>query len=518
MISIKYVKEINYCCHYIIVYLMDNPVIIDAKKRVFIDAVKDACDALHLPLPEINFSGNDDTDNKVLAHCHPESYTICISERQLKLQDTEGLKETANHEMTHLIGIIEHGNKFEKVKTELMNKGWKPTKGSGVQFISGDEINNKSKQIRDDPKALAEVNEDSDIIKFLESKSDYNKIESEKHNQVKVKNNNIKNEQADTKKDHKGITKAEIGKLINELGNTEENASSNSSSKEVKICQRNSCNNKAVAKCKYCNEEFCEEHLTPILVMSAQKIWDLNTIKESDPEKYKKYREDWNRKDGHPCPAYTEIWNKEHEMELKRKYEEPIHKKPTNSSTDVIDESPVYKSKSAFNFLYERWILKESLIISIIITFLAALNINLIYSNVLIFNISLFSNSKFIWDFIIIFIVATIYNKITSQKFNMWATFTIALFTAIVLMTSFNLDKLDTALGFIISIVLLFIASYVALLIGLKASTRSQNKIDKGTSIVIRFILIIFLIILFYGIALNISGYLSVSNSLISIN
>ena len=497
---------------------MDNPVIIDAKKRVFIDAVKDTCDALHLPMPEINFSGNDDNDNNELAHSHPDSYKICISERQLKLQDTEGLKETANHEMTHLIGIIEHGNKFEKVKIELMHRGWRPTKGSGVQFISGDEINKQSKQIRDDPKALAEVNKDSDFIKFLESKSASNKIESSKQNYVEVRNSSIKNEQAYTRKGYNGITKAETDESRSKLGIAQENILSNSSSKDVKICQKNGCNKEAVGKCTYCNGEFCEEHLEPILVMSPQKIWNLNTIKESDPEKYEKYKKDWSRKDGHPCPLYTEIWNREHEIKLKRKYEEPINTKPKNKSKDAINESLVYESKSISNFLYKRWILEESLILSIIITFLAAIHTNLIYSNVLIFNVSLFSNSKFIWDFIIIFIIAAIYNKITSKKSNLWGAFTIALFMAIVLMASFSSDKLDTVMGFIITVVLLFITSYVALLIGLKAGIKSQNKIDKSISIVIRFILIIFLIILFYGIALNISGYLSISNILTSIN
>ncbi len=149
---------------------MDNPIIIEAKKRVFVEAVKDTCDALHLPMPEINFSGDDDSGGDELAHSHPESYKICISERQLKLQDTEGLKETANHEMTHLIGMIQHGHQFEKVKRELMQKGWKPPKGSGVQFITGDIVNEQSRKIRENPERNAEVNEDSDFVKFLEGR------------------------------------------------------------------------------------------------------------------------------------------------------------------------------------------------------------------------------------------------------------------------------------------------------------------------------------------------------------
>ena len=293
---------------------MDNPIIIEAKKRVFIEAVKDTCDILHLPMPEIDFSGKDDPGGNQLAHCHPKLYKICISERQLKLQNATGLKETANHEMTHLIGLIEHGHKFEKVKTELMSRGWRPARGSGVQFISGDEINERSRRIRNDPKALAEVNEDSDLIKFLENKNEHNETRSSKQKLVNARNSGSKNKQ--NPKKYSGMTKAEIEESRKKIGIIQENVSSNSALHETGICQKNGCNRKAVAKCKYCNKAFCEEHIEPVLVISAQEIWNLNTIRESDPEKYEKYTQDWNRSDGHPCSAYTDIWNEQHNKEL----------------------------------------------------------------------------------------------------------------------------------------------------------------------------------------------------------
>ncbi|MGC8651874.1 MAG: hypothetical protein ACP5UH_01320, partial [Candidatus Micrarchaeia archaeon] len=157
---------------------MDNPIIIEAKKRVFIEAVKDACNALRLPMPEINFSGDDDPGGDELAHCHPESYKICISERQLKLQDSAGLRGTANHEMTHMIGLIEHGPQFEKVKQELIHKGWKPPEGSVLQFATGNTVNELSSKIRENKESYAKVNEDSDLVKFLDSKGS-NKNSSE---------------------------------------------------------------------------------------------------------------------------------------------------------------------------------------------------------------------------------------------------------------------------------------------------------------------------------------------------
>ena len=86
-----------------------------------------------------------------------------------------------------------------------------------------------------------------------------------------------------------------------------------SSLKGEEVCQSNSCNNRLVTKCKYCKRVFCKEHIEPLVVSSPQGIWNLNQIRNSDPEKYEKYMKDWNRTDGHPCPEYTVRWNEEHE-------------------------------------------------------------------------------------------------------------------------------------------------------------------------------------------------------------
>lgn len=147
---------------------MDSPIILKAKKRVFTEAVQEFCNIQNLPMPEINFDGTDDGGGNQLAHSHPEFYKICISARQLKMQKSSGLRETAYHEMTHLIGLIEHGSEFEDKKNELMHKGWKPPRSTG--FISGETVNEESKRIRDDPQKFAKINEDSAFLKFLESK------------------------------------------------------------------------------------------------------------------------------------------------------------------------------------------------------------------------------------------------------------------------------------------------------------------------------------------------------------
>lgn len=177
-----------------------------------------------------------------------------------------------------------------------------------------------------------------------------------------------------------------------------------------------------------------------------------------------------------------------------------------------------YQNRHARIFFYEPWMVKESLILTIVITFLAAIPINLIYLGALPFSISLLSNDKFIRDFIILFIVAAIYNKAASRKARLWEAFTIALFMATVVMTSFSFGKLDNISGFAISIAVLFITSYVALLIGLKASTRGRNRISNGVSVFVRFILIVLFIVLLSGFAFSTSKYLSTHNSLASIN
>ncbi|MGC8586290.1 MAG: hypothetical protein ACP5K5_01960 [Candidatus Micrarchaeia archaeon] len=55
-----------------------------------------------------------------------------------------------------------------------MQKGWKPPKGSGVQFVTGNTVNELSSKIRENKGSYTKVNEDkvnedSDLVKFLDS-------------------------------------------------------------------------------------------------------------------------------------------------------------------------------------------------------------------------------------------------------------------------------------------------------------------------------------------------------------
>lgn len=77
----------------------------------------------------------------------------------------------------------------------------------------------------------------------------------------------------------------------------------------TKECQAHDCTESAKSKCSYCGREFCNTHLDPRMAATAKFIWSLD---KSDYEKYNKYQEDWQRKDGHPCVPYSEKWNRDY--------------------------------------------------------------------------------------------------------------------------------------------------------------------------------------------------------------
>ena len=88
------------------------------------------------------------------------------------------------------------------------------------------------------------------------------------------------------------------------------------------ICQHNQCSNPATYDCKYCHRKFCKSHSEPTITTTANEIWNMD---RSDYEKYKKYNEDWQREDGHPCVAYTKDYN-ENRKEQKEKMRRDMNK------------------------------------------------------------------------------------------------------------------------------------------------------------------------------------------------
>jgi len=94
--------------------------IMNEKKKLFTDTVKKVCEKRGMPEPYINFNGCPEESNE-MAHYHPESNFICVSERQLKLMDLTEVKRIAIHEVSHLL-VQDHSEMFkaqERINSRL---------------------------------------------------------------------------------------------------------------------------------------------------------------------------------------------------------------------------------------------------------------------------------------------------------------------------------------------------------------------------------------------------------------
>lgn len=105
--------------------------------------------------------------------------------------------------------------------------------------------------------------------------------------------------------------------------------------KSKEFCENHDCDNLAVTTCKYCNRELCKFHSDPVIVTNLHFIESID--RSMDYEKWKKYNDDWQRKDGHPCVEYTEWWNKRHAEKLAL----PLIKFPPRKSSPVIIDPTV---------------------------------------------------------------------------------------------------------------------------------------------------------------------------------
>lgn len=189
-----------------------NRIVLRRKKEKVIRTIILASEYCNLTIPEINFDGCplEGANGPELAHYHVGGNKICISEKQLMKQNENGLEETAIHEVIHHLGLM-HGSaaeraKFQQIKNYVRAKVWTPSSGSGVQFISGEEVNERSKRIRDDPKMLAWVNEDSDYVKFVEGRKNRQENVSSKKEEEKQKDVETSMEKKISKK-NKGKTR-----------------------------------------------------------------------------------------------------------------------------------------------------------------------------------------------------------------------------------------------------------------------------------------------------------------------
>ena len=179
--------------------------LLESKKKRVIEIVNSVCERENLPIPKVNFEGCPLEDQDQLAHYHSDQNKICISETQLhKLKTLRDVENTTYHELAHILEQS-HGGEFEKTKNKFKLKDWRPPRG--VQFISGEQVNEANERIRNDPKRLAWVNEDSDYVKFVEGRANHHENETGKHDSEKAEY--TKNVKADIKMK---ITKKNKGK------------------------------------------------------------------------------------------------------------------------------------------------------------------------------------------------------------------------------------------------------------------------------------------------------------------
>ncbi|MBU3967096.1 MAG: hypothetical protein KKG76_06955 [Euryarchaeota archaeon] len=99
-----------------------NDRILLSKKAQFLAYVKLAAETIGAPIPKVNFEGCASFDDD-LAHIHIEQNKICISEQYLKRATHEELRETATHEVTHLIDET-HNTSFVKAHINVKIASW----------------------------------------------------------------------------------------------------------------------------------------------------------------------------------------------------------------------------------------------------------------------------------------------------------------------------------------------------------------------------------------------------------
>ena len=106
--------------------------LLEMKKEKFREVVYRTCKARGLPIPKINFSGCPSETGDQLAHYHPDSNKICVSEFQLTKQNLDDIENTASHEVTHIL-VLDHGPNFHKEHADIKTRSWVPP--PGVSFI-----------------------------------------------------------------------------------------------------------------------------------------------------------------------------------------------------------------------------------------------------------------------------------------------------------------------------------------------------------------------------------------------
>jgi hypothetical protein len=327
-----------------------------------------------------------------------------------------------------------------------------------------------------------------------------------------------------------GMTEEEIKAAREKLGI--DNVERGKKHKTI-LCQANQCSKPATQHCKYCNMWFCNYHSEPVIATTAKYVWSLD---RSDYEKYKKYNEDWQRKDGHPDVKYTETWNADNERKRVERYrnvnkaydtifskgrDKKYHQQKSNYYSDSPRTSSygTYSKSSArsgsfLSILYDKWLLKDTLILSIILAIIATLPIGIIITSGLTLNTSLFTSTNFLIDFVVIFIIFVVYRKFAAHTMSYWAGTIISILSSVFLLSIINFSNITNLLNFLEVLLSLFIAGYVGNLAGKALDSGTYNYKRKALIYTGRGIVIVFVIIIVAGLSLHISSFLKTNSSI----
>jgi len=117
--------------------------ILESKKELFIKIVYGASKKFGVQQPIVKFWNCPYSKGNEIAHCHTDSFTICISEPILSDLDNDQIYETATHEVTHLIHK-EHDAHFHNTHDTLKIASFKP-ENSGIVQISEKGLSDTTK-------------------------------------------------------------------------------------------------------------------------------------------------------------------------------------------------------------------------------------------------------------------------------------------------------------------------------------------------------------------------------------
>lgn len=293
------------------------------------------------------------------------------------------------------------------------------------------------------------------------------------------------------------------------------------------LCQANQCSKHATDTCKYCERGFCEHHLRASIATTFSYIQSMGG---EDYEKQKKYNEDWQRTDGHPCVPYTEKWNEEREDRKREGYKETNklwgrggRGQQQSSNYQTYNQGYTYHgtggstarvSKSDLLILYDKWLLKHAFIFSVVIAIIATLPIGFVIMSGSTLNLGMFTSSPFLFDFVVIFIIFMIYRKFAGHFLNKWAGMTASILNSTFLLGVITFSSIVSVIGFIEVLMGLFIANYISNLIGKGLGTGTYSSRRKALIYSGRAILIIFAIVIVASLSLEIASFLKASGSL----